>query len=179
MRRLFAAVSALTLGLALAALSVTTTGCGSSSPTQVTATPTPAPTRSVIKISVSPDPIIAEDSGDPTYPYKISYDVTVTETAGLACNINRVITRYRNKTTGVEFGGHTYNPNDFIAGTGSNFIAGGTSKTFSLGTSYVLAYGGKQMTVTLTAEVIDAFNNVVTATTDVEVVKHSVGGHTD
>jgi hypothetical protein len=178
MRRVLAATSACAVLVTMAAVSVLTSGCGNSSPTSntIVPTPTPVPTRSVVTVSVSPNPIIATASGDPNYPWDITYNVTITETAGLACNINRVITNYRDKTTGVEFQGSTYNPADFNGGTGSNFIAGSGSKSFSLSARYRGGFGGKQVTLTLTAEVIDANQNIVTGATSVEVLTNHVGG---
>jgi hypothetical protein len=169
-------LGALALAAAVVVISMSQIGCGGSSTSSTSLpTPTPVPTRSVLAVAISPDPVVAQPSGDDAFPWMITYSVTVNETGGLACNINRALFRYRSKATGAELDGGILDPNAFIDGTGSNFIAALTSKTFLLRTVYGLD-AGKEMTAILTIEAIDANGNVVTGTTEVEVVKHAVGG---
>src|SRR4051812_9384423 len=67
MRRILAGSFGLLLVFGLAAFSVVSTGCGGgggNATSAVLPTPTVAPTKSVITVTVSPNPIIAEPSGD-------------------------------------------------------------------------------------------------------------------
>lgn len=163
-----ARVTALSVAMALTACG----GGGSSSPTASTPAPTPAPqaSRSVLSVTVVPNPLIATATGDPTYPWQIEYEVTIRETAGLACNINRLQMSFRNNTTGIEFGTETYDPNYFNAYLGGNHVPAFGSKTVKDGWRYRLAFGGKQMTIYVAAEAIDARGNLVTASTQVNVL---------
>lgn len=162
-----ARVAALSIVMALTACG----GGGSSSPTASTPAPAPAPvSRSVLTVTVAPNPLIATATGDPTYPWQVEYEVTVRETAGLACNINRLQMSFRSGTTGLEFGTETYDPNYFNAYLGGNHIPALGSKTVKDGWRYRLAFGGKQMTIYVAAEAIDARGNTVTASTQVNVL---------
>jgi hypothetical protein len=149
------------------------TGCGGSSTGPSNATPTPPPpSKSAIVVVVSPNPVAAEVNidADPGLPWLVRYSVTVAETAGLACNVNRFIVSFRT-VGGVEFANVTYTGADFGQFPGA-FIGAKETKTFPLGYKYQSPSGGKEVLIVLTAEVIDANNNTVTAGTEVTVVHH-------
>lgn len=158
--------------LNLLALAIAMPGCGGSdAPLAPTTTTTTLPPRSEITISFSSDPIIAIPSGDPQFPWRLDFRVRVTETAGLACNINQMIRTYKDRATGLELTTGTSNPDDIgRLGGGTNFLDARATKEigpFSL--TYRGSNNGRQLTISVTVEVIDARNNRFAVTRDVLV----------
>jgi hypothetical protein len=164
------ALSAVGLGLFMIS-------CGSSStstPTPV-ATPTPVPAMSAISLSVSPNPIIATPSGDPTFPNLAQWTLTITETAGLGCNVNEIIVTALDN--GVQFFNFIVNPSDLIHSSGgfingvvgTNHIAANGSLNVPLAIVYRLGSGLRQVTLSQAVQVIDDHGNQVNAANTVSI----------
>jgi hypothetical protein len=113
-------------------------------------------------VAVAPDSIVVRPSGDKGLPWRLDYNVTVSETAGLACNINRIVRSYRHSARGPELDNGVWSPPDLIRAVGTNFV----DAHGSLDASFSFMYrGSKHCLLTVTVEAIDARGNVVTATT--------------
>ncbi len=158
------------------ALALSLPGCGGSSPAAPTGPPpTTLPRMSAVTASVSPSPLVAEPSANPGFMWALRFSVTITETAGLACNVNLVNWTLRNATTGVELNTLTWNPAEITARAGTNHVPARGSLTIPLAVVYTLSGGGRQGAGTVAAQVIDANGNTVNATATVSVVSRAVG----
>ncbi len=158
--------------MTVVALGMFVSACGGSTPTAPAAptpAPTPAPSRAVVKVTVSPNPILATPSGNAAFPNKMDYTVTVSETAGVGLNINRLIRSYQEYSGGPEWEKGISNPADLIAKAGTNHV---NAKGSLNAGAYTITYNGsRQFTLTVSVEAIDDLGNTVTATTgDVSIL---------
>ncbi len=147
-------------------------GCGGdSSPTRSTPVPaaTPDPPRSALSMTVSPNPVIATPSGDSSFPFAARFNVIVRETAGLACNINRINVSLAGSGSVLE-----WNPGDITRMAGTNFIAASGSLSVPIAISYRGAFGARQLAFIVTVEAIDAKGNKVTAAAEVQALGRAV-----
>jgi hypothetical protein len=122
-----------------------------------------------IVLTVAPDPTLALPSDNPNFPNLAQWTLTITETAGLSCNVNQiVVTAFVN---GIQFFTFTVNPHDLITSSGG-FVNGpvGTNHINALGSLavplsfvYRLNSGLRHITISQAVEVIDDHNNHVTA----------------
>jgi hypothetical protein len=153
--------------------------CGGSSPSApVGPPPTTLPSQGSFTASFSPSPIIAQDCtpalcGSSTNRFLATGALTITESAGLAGNVDFVLLTLRNATTGVELTPVTYTANDMISrsSTGSNHIpANGSITIRPLGIIYTLSFGGRQGTLTYAIQVTDDRGNRHNLVVTVQVV---------
>lgn len=145
-------------------LAVTLIGCNGDSPTL------PVAARAAVTISIDPDPIIATESGRSDYPWRIEWNVTYVETAGLGCSVNYVDVTQRDLTTGIEVGTWRWGASDVVNDAGTNHIYAFGSLTHHQALFYRLAFGGRQSTLTVSAELRDDNGNIITVSTEVDVV---------
>jgi hypothetical protein len=125
-----------------------------------------AATRSAIAATVSPNPVVAGPGGTGasgnTFPFGASFTVTVTESAGLACNINRVNMSFPPSTGSLQYGAA-----DVSRLAGTNFV----QARGSLAIPFSILYSGtRQATLQVSVEAIDANGNTVTALLTVQIV---------
>jgi hypothetical protein len=106
-------------------------------------TPTTA-SRANIEASIAPNPMIAEASGDPDFPWRVSFEITVRETAGLGGNIDFINTTLRNVATGTETRGLNWGAGDVIDRAGTNHVNGRGSLTVPLALRYRLSGGERR-----------------------------------
>ncbi len=131
--------------------------------TTTTTTTLPPAAQAVYRVTITPNPILATASGNPEFPWNATWRVTITETAGLAGNLNRIVTTATNNF-GFSFTASDYNPSSFAQAGISNFIPALGSLTYTDRMTYRAdGNGGQQETLTVAAEVIDARGNRVTA----------------
>jgi hypothetical protein len=149
--------------VALTALTVSFAACGSSdkSPT-VTPTPTP-PTRAQITFRLDPPLVVANYEGDGWYGYRVNLEFV--ETAGVAFTVATI------RTVVTTAGGST--KLDQTTAVNRAVPAGNPGRWV---TQWYVRYnlgGSRQALVTqFTATFTDAFGNVLTATTQVNVSHH-------
>jgi hypothetical protein len=143
--------------------------CGGSSPTAPPTTTTTLPRVGAYSVTLTPNPIIATPSGDPRYLWRAQWRVEIRDVAGLAGNVNRVVTTGRNNF-GYTFVAGDYNPDGLIRAIGTNHIDRMGSLTYSDQMIYAAdGNGGQQLVLTVAAEIIDDNNNHVTAASDVRI----------
>jgi len=158
----------------LVCAAIAAAACGSgggSSPTTPTAAPTPAPqaARSALSVTVTPNPVIATPSTDASFPWVASFTVAVRETAGLACNMNRVNATIVGGASAIEWGvneiqSRTTGRTNYIAANGSLDIP-------NIGFTYRGAFGARSLAFTVIVEAIDARGATVTASTSVQALR--------
>jgi hypothetical protein len=148
--------------------SLYTAACGSN-PTSPTPLPTPtAASKSVITATISPNPVVGvanPSTSQGAFPFLASFTITVTETAGLACNLNRLQLRV------------PPNPNAFelpvaeiSKAAGTNFIGARGTLAIPLTLSYKTPTGTKALHTAVTVEAIDGNSNVVTTIVEFDTV---------
>lgn len=147
--------------------------CGGSKSPSSPSTPAPTPipvTRSVITVSGVPSPIVATNSGNSTLPLSATWTTVITETAGLAANVNLINVTARDVTTNAEIGTLTFTANQVAAlAGGSAFLASRGTLNVPMGINY-RAGTSRQIVLTVTAQVIDASGNQVNGTVTINVV---------
>ncbi len=157
--------------LALAVIVLPSCGGKDSPSAPSTPAPPPAPTRAVITVSIVPSPIVATATNDATFPLRAGWTTVITETAGLAANVNLVNVTNRDVTTGLEFNTLTYTVADVQRATGgANFIAARGTLNVPLSFVYRGSFGGRQLNSTITVQVIDGLGNQVNASATVPVI---------
>jgi hypothetical protein len=143
------------------AMTLVLAACGSQTPTASTTTPTPAPQKAVISAAIAPNPVVStpntDDATKQRWPFLALFSVTVTEKSGLACNINRILVNFPGNPDIV------YNPIYIQSVIGNNFVAGNGTLSVPIFLEYVGVSKTSVAAVSVTVEVIDAKNNVVTS----------------
>jgi hypothetical protein len=154
--------------IAVGVLGLLSVGCGDNPlPTAPPPIPTPAPvTRAAISINVAPNPVVASNNSDRNFPYSMQYTLEITETAGLAVNINRIVQGFASGNDAAI----VWTPDLLVAGVGTNHIPPKGTYRVVLGSNYSTDTGNRAATVRVTVEAIDANNNTVTATQTFNVV---------
>lgn len=144
--------------------------CGNDSPTAPPAPPpTTLPSRSAITITADPNPVIAGPGGTGSngvsYPFSARWTLVITETAGLPCNVNRVlISFFPTDDSAIE-----YNPADITRLAGTNFVAASGSLRVPISILYRGSASSRLATFVSTVEVIDANNNRLTGSVNVDI----------
>lgn len=62
---------------------VSIVACGGGEPKIPTATVAPEPTKAVIKVLIDPNPIKAEPTGDPSYPWDFRFNLQLSDSGGV------------------------------------------------------------------------------------------------
>lgn len=149
------------------ALAIGVPACGDNTPTMpAAAPPTTLPPRSIVQVVANPNPVVAGPPGTSTdginYPFSARFSIAISETAGLACNVNRISILFPGTNNTIPYG-----VADVQRMAGSNFVAA----SGSLSVPFSLVYGpNRQQPLLVTVEVIDANRNTVTGTVTVQLV---------
>jgi len=156
--------------VSLLAMLLPACGGGGSPAAPPTPPPTTLPAVGRYSLTVTPSPIIATPSGDPAFPWKADWRVTIRDIAGLEGDVNHVVTTARNNF-GFTFVVSDYSPNDFIQGIGTSHVPTNGALNYTDGMSSYRAdgNGGQQLVLTIAAEVIDARGNHSNVVADVRV----------
>jgi hypothetical protein len=137
--------------------------------TSPTASESPAaiPTRAEgaiaeVGVTVSPIKVPATATGDPNFPWQISWVTTVKETAGVAARVDRILTF-------LVYDKITYaGPN--LTAQGSPQLSANGSASFSQTLAYALPNGDKVAVVSVIVELTDAKGNRIQATAQLVIV---------
>jgi hypothetical protein len=112
---------------------------------------------------------VATASGNANLPLNATWTTAITETAGVAANVNLINVTARDVTTNAEIGTLTFTSNQVAALAGTAFIAARGTLNVPMGISY-RAGSSRQLILTVTVQVIDGNNNQVNGTVVVNVV---------
>lgn len=157
------------IAVAVLAVSLACGGGGGNPAAPPPVTQPPVPTTGSYSVTISPSPVLATPSGNADFPWAIRWSVVIADTAGLAGNVNRVVTTARNNF-GFTFVISDDNPDELIAAIGSNHIPARGDLRYSEGTSYRAdGNGGQQVTLTVAAEIIDDNGHHLNVASDVRV----------
>lgn len=135
---------------------------GTSSGGSTTPTPPPTASQANIEASLAPNPINAQASGNPSFPWSIEFQVTVRETAGVGGNIDFINTTIRDLETGTESPALNYGADTIISRAGTNHVNGRGNLTVPLGLRFRLAGGGRAAVLIANIRFTDDRGNVVT-----------------
>lgn len=129
--------------------------------------PTPQPTATEasiaeVGVTVSPIKVPATATGDPNFPWQISWVTTVKETAGVAARVDRIKAFLVYDTVRYE------GPN--LTSQGSTQLAARGSTTFSQTLAYSLPNGDRVAVVSIIVELTDARGNRVQAAAQLLIV---------
>jgi hypothetical protein len=133
-------------------------GCGGSgvtSPSPPVATPSPA---GAFSIAISPNPVVATDSADPSAPLLATWAVTIRATTSLGARVNFVDATLRDGTSGAEAepsGIESLAAADIEAQDGTNRVAPKSNLTVSQSLQYALPSGGRLGALTITVQFTD------------------------
>lgn len=125
--------------------------------------PGPTPSRANIQASIAPNPIIAQPSNDPEFPWLINFEVNVRETAGLGGNIDFINTTLVNAATGAEIPALNFGADEINGRAGTNHVNGGSSLTVPLGILYRLRGDERQAVLRAFVRFTDDRRNVLEA----------------
>jgi len=137
--------------LAVAGLSVFTAcgggGGGSTSASSVPAPP-PAATRAQVTVEITPASPVARPTGDPVFPWRVDWTLSVRETAGLGGNVNFVDVSFVN-TFGFEVpNALNYGASEIIQRAGTNHVAARGQLQIPLSMTYRAdGFGGRTITL--------------------------------
>jgi hypothetical protein len=108
-------------------------------PTTTTTKGVSSPERAIISASISPDPVSAVLSGDPSFPWLAEWISIVSENAGLGADVNSIDITVRDNATGLKVGAANVGSDDIIERVGTNYVQGRGSISIPLGIEYELA----------------------------------------
>jgi hypothetical protein len=138
-------------------------------PTNPSATPSPSPTAeaTVAEVTVTPNPVLvpAGATADPQFPWAISWQLTVRETAGIAATVTTIDVYL----DGVVL---TYAGDDLTASssTGSTSLASRGTLTFNESLFYSLPDGGRLAVVSVVVWLRDQRGNVISQAAQLRIV---------
>jgi len=159
--------------LAVAAMPSCGSGGGGSVTTPPVTTP-PLPDRAVVSITNSPDPIIAEKSTDPDYPWLVRWTTTFHESAGLGGNVDFIHVNFRTPQGGEPRSVLNYGATDIKERAGTNDFAARGDLAVPLGMLYRTASGARSITVLIVAQAHDQRGNLITLESQVRAVFNGV-----
>ena len=119
----------------------------------------PPATIAVVTVTANPVFVTAEGSGDPNFPWVISWVTTVKETAGIAAHVDRINVVLVD-TKAVYEGGN-------LGGAGP--IAASGSSTFNQSLFYSLPDGGRLAVVSIIVDLTDSKGNRVQAAAQIRI----------
>jgi hypothetical protein len=162
--------SVLALALAVALLpgcndEETTSPNGPTTPSSPSAEATPEPT--VAAVTVTPNPVLvpAEATADPAFPWAISWQLTVRETAGISATVTTIDVYLDSLVL-------TYAGDDLTASssTGSTALAARGTLTFNESLFYSLADGGRLAVVSVVVWLRDQRGNVISQGAQLRII---------
>lgn len=83
--------------------------CGGDGPTTPTTTTT-LPAKAIIKVLIDPNPILAEATGDPQFPWDFRYNLQVSDSGGVAFIVTSMQTTVYSAATGNALVNNLQNP---------------------------------------------------------------------
>jgi hypothetical protein len=161
---------AVALALAVALLPAcndeeTSSSNGPTTPTSPSAEATPEPT--VAAVTVTPNPVLvpAVPTADSVFPWAISWQLTVRETAGISATVTTIDVYLDSLVL-------TYSGDDLTASssTGSTALAARGTLTFNESLLYSLADGGRLAVVSVVVWLRDQRGNVISQVAQLRIV---------
>jgi hypothetical protein len=151
--------------------------CNDDSPSTPTATTSPSPSPSPITATVSgveasSDTAEAVRSNDSAYTWMTSFNVTLTESAGVAATVRSLAATLQQSAGGIVItppAGLTEQYR-FEVRAGSNQLTAAGTLPIDFTFYYTLPNGGRQALITLTFNLVDANGVQIQVTTQVKVV---------
>jgi len=140
-------------------------------PTTPTTTPTPAsqptPEPTVAVVTVTPNPVFvpAIATGNATFPWEISWQTTVRETAGIAATVTTIDVYLVDSVLTLK--GADLNA---VSATGSVSLASKGSLTFNQSLAYDLADGGRLAVVSIVVWLRDARGNTISQVAQLRII---------
>lgn len=120
----------------------------------------PPATIAVVTVTANPVFVTAEASGDPNFPWVISWVTTVKETAGIAAHVDRINVVLVD-TKAVYEGGNL---------GGAAPIAASGSSTFNQSLFYSLPDGGRLAVVSIIVDLTDSKGNRIQAAAQIRIL---------
>jgi hypothetical protein len=133
------------------------------------ATPSPSPTAeaTVAAVTVTPNPVLvpAEATADPQFPWAISWQLTVRETAGIAATVTTIDVYLDSLVL-------TYAGDDLTASssTGSTALAARGTLTFNESLFYSLPDAGRLAVVSVVVWLRDQRGNVISQVAQLRII---------
>jgi hypothetical protein len=153
-----------------AAVALAAASGGGDSGTQPTPTPTPpVATQANISASIAPNPMSAQPSGDAQFPWRVDFEVTVRETAGLGGNVNFINVILQNPATGGETQALNYGSGEISSRAGTNHIDARGSLTVPIAIRYVLPGGARRAVIIAEIRFTDDRRNTLNVTAQANV----------
>ncbi len=138
---------------------------GPTTPSSPSAEATPEPT--VAAVTVTPDPVLvpAQPTADHAFPWAISWQLTVRETAGISATVTTIDVYLDDLVL-------TYTGADLTASstTGSTALAARGTLTFNESLFYSLADGGRLAVVSVVVWLRDQRGNVISQAAQLRIV---------
>ena len=123
-------------------------GGGSTAPTAPAPAPPPA-ARAVVTLDITPASPVAQPTGDPMFPWRVSWTLTLRETAGLGGNVNFVDVSFVNSFGFQVPNALNYGASEIIQRAGTNHIAARGQLQVPLSMVYRAdGFGGRTITLT-------------------------------
>ncbi len=121
---------------------------------------TPEASRANVDVSIAPNPIMAQASGDRDFPWLINFEVNFRETAGLGGNIDFINTILINAATGTEVPALNFGANQVASSAGTNHLNARGSLQVPLGVVYRLSGGERRAVLIAVIRFTDDRGNV-------------------
>lgn len=121
---------------------------------------TPEASRANVDVSIAPNPIMAQASGDRDFPWLINFEVNFRETAGLGGNIDFINTILINAATGTEVPALNFGANQVASSAGTNHLNARGSLQVPLGVVYRLSGGERRAALIAVIRFTDDRGNV-------------------
>lgn len=158
------------LALALVALlpacnSDETSGTTPTTPATPTGQPTPEPTVAVVTVTPSPILVPAVATGNAAFPWVISWQTTVRETAGIAATVTTIEVFLVDSVLTLD--GANLNAE---SATGSTSLASKGSLTFNQSLAYDLPDGGRLAVVSIVVWLRDARGNTISQVAQLRII---------
>ena len=163
--------------MAVASLLAGCGGGGGSTPSAPAAPPAPPPAaRAVLTVDITPTSPVAQPSGEPAFPWRVTWTIALRETAGLGANVNFVDVSFVNSFGFETPGALNIGASQITQLAGTNHIPARGQLLIPLGITYRAdGFGGRSITLKNAISITDdRGNNMNLGATATVVSRESV-----